>query len=268
MAYFKTSDDVQLYYETFGKGGKTILFVHGWMDSGESFKKAAGALAEKYRIIVYDHRGHGRSETPLEGYNMTRLATDLRNLIELLAPENLTLVGYSMGSHVVYEYIKLFGDADLDKVVITVMSPALVNEKKPELSLGGDLTWEKAVERLSIRNRYFVEGCEIAYPAYIKTHKPNEKIREFYLNAASLDSGAMIRLEIAMYAADYWNVLPTITRPTLILSAEEDMYSRACHEEQARLIPNSKVVILEGCGHMLMMEKPEEYARELAEFIQ
>lgn len=268
MAYFTTSDGAKLYYESFGEGKKTILFIHGWLDSGESFKTAAGELAKKYRIIVYDHRGHGRSETPKEGYNMTRLATDLRELIELLAPEHLTLVGYSMGSHVLYEYVKLFGDADLDKLVITVMSPTLVNEERPELSLDSGLTWKMALERLAANNQYFVEGCEVSYPTYIKTHAPNEKVREFYAKAAKLDSGAMVRLGIAMYAADYWAVLPTFTRPTLILSAEGDMYSRACHEEQARLIPDARVVILEGCGHMLMMEKPEEYTRELADFIQ
>lgn len=268
MAYFTTSDHVRLYYEAFGSGEKTILFLHGWMDSGQSFKEAAGELAEKYRIIVYDHRGHGRSETPKEGYNMTRLATDARELIEFLAPEHLTLIGYSMGSHVVYEYVKLFGDADLDKIVITVMSPTLVNEERPELSLGGGLTAKMALDRLGASNQYFVEGCEVAYPTYLKTHAPNEKLRDYYAKAAGLDDGAMVRLGIAMYAANYWEVLPTFTRPTLILSAEEDMYSRACHEEQARLIPDAKVVILEGCGHMLIMEKPEAYRRALAEFIQ
>lgn len=267
MAYFTTSDQVRLYYESFGSGEKTILFAHGWMDSGETFKTAAGELAERYRIIVYDHRGHGRSETPKEGYNMTRLATDLRELIEFLAPEQLTLVGYSMGSHVLYEYVKLFGDGDLDKLVITVMSPTLVNEERPELSLGGGLTGVEALKRLAANNQHFVEGCEVAYPMYIKTHAPNEKLRDYYANAARLDSGAMVRLGIAMYAADYWDVLPTFTRPTLILSAEDDMYTRACHEEQARLIPDARVVILEGCGHMLVMEKPEEYRRELAAFI-
>ncbi len=267
MAYFTTSDDTRLYYETFGKGEKTILFVHGWMDSGESFKEAAGELADRYRIIVYDHRGHGRSETPREGYHMARLATDLRELIESLAPQKLTLVGYSMGSHVIYEYVKLFGDADLDKIVITVMSPSLVNEERPELSLGGNLTAKMALERLSANNQYFAEGCALAYATYAETHGPNEKLRAYYAQAAKLDSGAMIRLGIAMYAADYWDVLPTFTRPTLILSGEEDMYGRACHMEQARLIPDARVVILQGCGHMLLMEKPEAYRWELAKFI-
>ena len=199
---------------------------------------------------------------------MTRLASDLLELIELLMPGQLTLVGYSMGSHVIYEYVKLFGDAELDKVVITVMSPTLVNEERPELSLGGGLTGRMALERLSSNNRHYVEGCETAYLTYIKTHAPNEKLREYYIQAARLNSGAMVRLAIAMYAADYWDVLPTFTRPTLILSAEQDMYPRVCHEEQARQIPNSKVVILEGCGHMLVMEKPEAYCEALAEFIQ
>ena len=268
MAYFTTSDNVKLYYETFGAGQKTILFIHGWMDSGDSFKTAAGELAENYQIIVYDHRGHGRSETPKEGYNMTRLAMDLRDLIEFLSPEKLTLVGYSMGSHVIYEYIKLFGDADLDKVVITVMSPTLVNEARPERYLGCGLTGKMALARLAANNQYYVEGCEAAYPAYITTHAPNERLREYYAKAAKLDSGAMVRLGIAMYAADYWDVLPAFTRPTLILSADEDIYPRACHEEQARLIPNARVVIIEGCGHMLLMEKPEEYRKELSKFIQ
>ena len=146
MPYFRTDDNANLYYDAFGQGEHTLLFIHGWLDSGESFRRAAGALSRQCRIIVYDQRGHGRSDAPAEGYNMTRLASDLRCLIELLELQNLTLVGYSMGAHVVYEYIRLFGEDGLDKLVITAMSPCLVNEKRPELSLGGGLTWRGALE--------------------------------------------------------------------------------------------------------------------------
>ena len=267
MSYFQTDDNVKLYYETFGRGKKTILFIHGWMDWGESFKIAAGNLAKHYKVIVYDHRGHGRSETPKDGYGMVRLAMDLRNLIEYLEPENLTLVGYSMGSHVLYEYVKLFGDQDLDKLVISVMSPTLVNEKRPELSLGGEMTAKKALEQLSLYNQHYTAVCEAAYPIYLQCHPANEKLRSYYSRAAKLDSSAMIRLGIAMYAADYWDVLPTITRPTLILSAENDMYSRTIHEEQARLIPDAQVVIVPGCGHMMLLENPETYMEMLGKFI-
>lgn len=267
MSYFQTDDGVRLYYERFGRGKKTILFVHGWLDWGESFKAAAGELAKRYQVIVYDHRGHGRSETPGDGYSMTRLAMDLRDLIELLEPENLTLVGYSMGSHVLYEYVRLFGDQDLDKLVITVMSPTLVNERRPELGMGGGMTARMALDQLSRYNESFSAVCEAGYPLYLQAHPANEALRGFYSRAAKLDPGAMVRLGIAMYAADYWDVLPTFTRPTLVLSAEEDMYPRTVHEEQARLIPDARVVILEGCGHMLLMEKPEAYMAELARFI-
>lgn len=267
MSCFQTDDGVKLYYERFGRGEKTILFVHGWLDWGESFKAAAGELARRYQVIVYDHRGHGRSETPRDGYSMARLAMDLRDLIELLEPEKLTLVGYSMGSHVIYEYVKLFGDQDLDKVVITVMSPTLVNEARPELSLGGGMTARMALNQLSLYNQNFTAMCEAGYPLYLQKHPANEALRDFYSRAARLDPGAMIRLGIAMYAADYWDVLPAFTRPTLLLSAEEDLYSRAIHEEQARLIPDARVVILQGCGHMLLIEKPQEYMAELEKFI-
>lgn len=268
MAFFQTDDNVKLYYEIFGQGDKTILFVHGWMDSGDSFRAAAGDLAQRYQIVVYDQRGHGRSETPADGYNMTRLATDLRNLVEFLEPQALTLVGYSMGSHVIYEYVKLFGDADLDKIVISVMSPSLINEENPKLSLGGNLTWKTAVERLAGTNQHYVESRKVAYPLYRRTHSPNEKLRQYYEAAAQLDPGAMVRLEIAMYAADYWDVLPSFTRPTLVLSAQDDIYSRAVHEEQARRIPDARVVIIPNCGHMVLMEDPEAYIAELEKFIQ
>jgi pimeloyl-ACP methyl ester carboxylesterase len=267
MAFFETGDHAKLYYETFGQGEKTILFVHGWLDSGESFKKVCGKLAENHRIIVYDQRGHGRSETPDSGFNMTRLATDLRNLIEYLEPENLTLIGYSMGSHVLFEYLKLFGTGGIDKVVITVMSPSLIDEKNPELSLGGMLTWEMAVQRLSMTSRYFEEKLLASYPNYLRTEGPNEAVRKYYEAASKLNSAAMVQLEIAMYAANYWDVLPGIDCPVLVISAERDMYSRAIHEKQAGLMPNAKVVIVPGCGHMMIMERPEAYIDELEAFI-
>ena len=267
MPYFRTDDNANLYYDAFGQGERTLLFIHGWLDSGESFRRAAGALSRQCRIIVYDQRGHGRSDAPAEGYNMTRLASDLRCLIELLELQNLTLVGYSMGAHVVYEYIRLFGEDGLDKLVITAMSPCLVNEKRPELSLGGGLTWRGALERLGATNRYFEENCKVAYLHYLRGHKPNEQLRNYYEAASHLSSGAMLRLELAMYAADYWGVLSAITRPTLVISSEEDFYPRAVHEEQARLIPNAKAIILPGCGHMLLYEQPEAYTQLLREFV-
>ena len=267
MPYFRTDDNANLYYDAFGQGERTLLFIHGWLDSGESFRRAAGELSRQCRVIVYDQRGHGRSDTPAEGYNMTRLACDLRCLIELLEPQNLTLAGYSMGAHVVYEYIRLFGEDGLDKLVITAMSPCLVNEKRPELSLGGGLTWRGALERLGATNRYFEENCKVAYLHYLRGHKPNERLRNYYEAASRLSSGAMLRLELAMYAADYWSVLPAITRPTLVVSSEEDFYPRAVHEEQARLIANAKAVILPDCGHMLLYEQPEAYTQLLWDFI-
>jgi pimeloyl-ACP methyl ester carboxylesterase len=78
-----------------------LLLVHGWGGDGREWSPHAEALAGRFRVLVPDLRGHGRSEVPAEGNTPREMAEDLAALITALGAGPVTAVGHSMGGQVV-----------------------------------------------------------------------------------------------------------------------------------------------------------------------
>ncbi|MES5818144.1 alpha/beta hydrolase [Streptomyces sp. RG80] len=78
-----------------------LLLVHGWGGDGREWSPHAEALADRFRLVVPDLRGHGRSEVPESGNTPVEMADDLAALVESLATGPVVAVGHSMGGQVV-----------------------------------------------------------------------------------------------------------------------------------------------------------------------
>jgi pimeloyl-ACP methyl ester carboxylesterase len=94
--------------------GPPIVFVHGWSQCQLCWsRQTAGTLADDFRLVTFDLRGHGMSEQPLEPehYTDARLwAEDLNAVIELLAPDRPVVVAWSYGGYVVTDYLRAYGE--------------------------------------------------------------------------------------------------------------------------------------------------------------
>jgi len=268
MGFFTTDDGVKLHYETAGSGEKTIVYVHGYTDSCVPFISMSGELQKRYRVASFDHRAHGQSEIPKDGYTIERLAKDFKNFLDFLGIPKVIAIGYSMGSQALWSYIRQFGDSRFEKVIFSVMSPKLLTDDEYKLGLIGGCDATQALNIITMANRSFEEYCLRSLredmPEDEKT-MIREKAREL---AATHDGGAMVRLLAAMFENDYWDVLPNISVASLIIAGENDIYPTATHETSASLIPNSRLSIIKGCGHMVMFEKPDEYFSEILDFIE
>ncbi len=93
-----TSNQVRLHYQQFGEGPDVVL-VHAltsnlavWLATPLVY-----ALAEQFRVTVYDLRGHGHSEAPPTGYTSADMAQDLLGLLDQLHIDRAFLVGHSFG---------------------------------------------------------------------------------------------------------------------------------------------------------------------------
>ena len=122
MNYFATTSQektksINLYYEDFGEG-LPVLLIHGWPLSGQMFEYQKQAIIDAgFRCITYDRRGFGRSDKPYAGYDYDTMAQDLRDLIDHLRLNNVTLIGFSMGGGEVARYVGKYGTDKLSKVV-------------------------------------------------------------------------------------------------------------------------------------------------------
>ncbi|MBR0086091.1 MAG: alpha/beta hydrolase, partial [Lachnospiraceae bacterium] len=95
--------DTQFYYEDKGSG-QPVVFAHGWSGSSRRFAEIARPLLDtgKFRIIVYDQRGHGASKGCEKGLSMEQLGRDLHTIIQALELKDVILAGHSMGAMTIY----------------------------------------------------------------------------------------------------------------------------------------------------------------------
>jgi pimeloyl-ACP methyl ester carboxylesterase len=263
---FRTDDGCTIHYEEHGTGRKIILFVHGYQDSIGSFKAVEPYLQGDYRVIVYDLRAHGLSETTRDGYTMARYAADLKNLIDYLNLNQVNIIGYSMGGHILWEYIRQYGDAAFERVIVTNMSPKIYNDDKYKFGITG-VTITEAFEQIKNYNAGYtaiMKKQQTDFAAFLAT---NKAYRDFYEHAVTYDPGAMTRLAIAMYAADYRDVLPKIKKPYFLIVGERDMYPQAGYQDQVKKVKGAKLAVMAGAGHMLIVDNPAGYAAEISKVV-
>ncbi|WP_436535899.1 alpha/beta fold hydrolase [Actinoplanes sp. HUAS TT8] len=122
MAYIKVgeenSTDIELYYEDHGTG-RPVVLIHGFPLSGRSWEKQEAALLDAgYRVITYDRRGFGKSSQPAGGYDYDTFTADLDTLLDALDLEDVTLVGFSMGSGEVVRYLGTRGSARVRRAAL------------------------------------------------------------------------------------------------------------------------------------------------------
>lgn len=108
---------MKINYVFEGHGDKTIVFVHGLMDSLEYWRRLSSSLNDEYRTLIYDIRGHGDSPLGDDAFNIDTLVDDLYNLFLKLGIEKASLVGLSMGGNIVLSFAIRYPDL-VDKIVL------------------------------------------------------------------------------------------------------------------------------------------------------
>jgi len=289
MPYYITSDHVKLYYEDRGKG-KPVILLHGLTASRVHFQKQIPELAKKFRVIAYDLRGHGDSERPEHGLTLKRFGKDLYELIDYLELSDVSLVGWSMGVHVIFEYIKQFTSKNLRKICIIDMTPRLMKTDGWEYGLRGGLSrkfgdfthtdnllalsamcedWNlysrQLVERL-FDKKLLNDKLEFNFQ---ENFKGKEEMEWMYIEAQRNTPHVIINMWISLAMQDYRSILPQISVPCLITYGEgSNYYAPANSEYMKEKIPGSKLVAFPGCGHALHLQDPEMFNRELLSFLE
>jgi pimeloyl-ACP methyl ester carboxylesterase len=126
MPYIETADGTSLFITEWGSGAP-VVFTHAWGLRSDEWDYQVPALAEAgLRCVLYDRRGHGRSDRPVTGYDFDTLADDLAAVIENLDLRDVTLVGHSLGTRELVRYLTRHGDARVARMVLVApTTPAL-----------------------------------------------------------------------------------------------------------------------------------------------
>lgn len=139
MAFVTTKDGVNIFYKDWGsKEAQPIVFHHGWPLSADDWdNQMLFFLAEGYRVIAIDRRGHGRSDQVSEGHDMDHYASDASAVVESLDLRNAVHVGHSTGGGQVARYVAQYGQPQgrvARAVLVSAVPPLMV---KTDANPGG-----------------------------------------------------------------------------------------------------------------------------------
>jgi pimeloyl-ACP methyl ester carboxylesterase len=136
--YVRSFDGTRIYTEEVGQG-PTFVLVHGWFCNTDMWHYQKKLLADSFRIVCYDQRGHRRSDCPHdEAFTLEALAMDLKAVLDAYAnDEPVVLVGHSMGGMSIIEYLQLF-PGELGKRIRGVALVDTTHVPMSQTMMGGD----------------------------------------------------------------------------------------------------------------------------------
>jgi len=246
-------------------GAPPILFIHGWSQNHLCWmKQYESALAEEFRLVAYDLRGHGMSEAPLEAERYTDAglwADDVAAIIDELALDRPVLVGWSYGPFVICDYLRVYGPHRV----------AAVNFVEGAVKLGaaafGTLIGPTFLD-------HFAGATADDLPTNIATMR--SFVRACFAKPVSDDDletaicwnvlvPAAIRANLAAREIDCDDVLRTLTLPVLVTQGRADtVVLPAMAEHILATCPTAEASWYDGVGHAPFLEDPERFNRELA----
>lgn len=264
-------------------GAPILVFVHGWMVSLDCWHFQRLAFRPSHRMVFYDQRCHGGSgAAESECCTIDYLAADLAKVIEAVAPDGpLVLVGHSMGGMAIMEYARTHPDVMKQRV----KGIALIGTSAGDLGQvlpgrAGQLLKERAETALSITAkapRLIGAGRRLTSgPAYWMTKRfafGGEVPPEY---VAFTD--AMVAASAASVLWDFWPLISGLDQyaslaafqgiPTLVIVGSRDIMTPVRHAWRIHeLVPGSRVEVLEGAGHMVMLEQADEVTKLLADLV-
>ncbi|WP_295138818.1 alpha/beta hydrolase [uncultured Reyranella sp.] len=131
MSYLTTKDGTQIFYKDWG-AGQPVVFHHGWPLSSDDWdNQMLFFLAQGYRVIAHDRRGHGRSTQTHTGNDMDTYAADMAELAAALDLRNAIHVGHSTGGGEVARYVARHGKGRVAKaVLISAIPPVMLKSER------------------------------------------------------------------------------------------------------------------------------------------
>lgn len=268
MSYFTLKNGEKLFYEDKGSGPDTLIMMHGWTSSHEIYLQPLETLQKQARCIIYDHRGHGKSKDANSGApTMETLAEDLRELICGLSLSNITLLGWSMGAGVVFNYVRLYGCADLKQIILCDMTPKQLNDEEWSLGLYKGKYTKEDMQRDAGKDFYSLYK-EFAIGAIPKLKKvPGFLLKKpLKQKLADCDEAVLKSLAASMKTQDNRPIVGQITVPVTYFYADPgSLFSPELADWYGNHITSPfRAVRFPESTHMLITDYPEKFTEEVS----
>jgi non-heme chloroperoxidase len=262
---------IEIHYEDHGSG-KPIVLIHGYPLNGNSWERQERELlANGYRVITYDRRGFGRSSQPTVGYDYDTFAADLNALLEHLALEDIVLGGFSMGTGEVTRYLSTYGSGRVRlAAMFGVVPPFLLKTDDNPEGVDGEIFEGIKAAIVKDRYAYFKDFFDNFYNTdKLAPDRISDQAFQASFNVAAASSPHATYACVDTWLTDFRQDLPKIDVPTLVVHGTEDriLPFEATAARLPGLIPDIKLVPVDGGPHNIGWTHPDEVNAALSEFL-
>lgn len=271
MPFIKAGDGTQLYYKDWGSGPPVVL-IHGWPLDADMWEYQAPTLAEAgFRVISYDRRGFGRSDQPWSGYDYNTMSDDLKAVIDGLALDGVTLVGFSMGGGEIARYMSRSGGAHVSKaVLISSVTPYLLKTADNPEGVDGSIFDDIISGLKKDRPHFFANFSKKVSGVGVLSSPVSSELLQWAGNMALMASPkATIDCVNAFGRTDFRGDMAAFRVPTLVIHGDGDQTVpfEAAGKRAAAMIPGAKLKVYEGAPHAIPMTHGERLTQDLLAFL-
>lgn len=269
---------LKLWYKVSGQGPVCLMPTPGWGPSSDLYFRTLKTLENSFTVVYLDSRGTGRSGKAKAAteYTWDHFVSDLDALRVHLKQDKVWLMGHSEGGMQILHYACKYPERVGGMVVLAsaaTVSPAddfaifgRIMKRKNEPWFAEAMKAQQAGPPKT--DAEMATGMSKFLPAYWADPARIEKYQEHFAATTMSIEAVRGQQESKRMKFDLTGELKKVTAPCLIVAGDKDAFCTAAAARQLHLcLPNSKLLIIEDCGHFMWMEQAEVFNTQVPQFL-
>src|SRR5215213_3760636 len=264
--------DISIAYKRFGQG-KPILFISVTSQTKDAWEPTLllELAATNHTVIVFDNRGMGETTVGTKPFSIEQFANDTAGLLDALNIEKVDVFGISLGTFIAQE-LTLNYPQKLDRLILHAGycggNEAIYASGQAFESIM-TLSSPQALQNMTAEQQAMILAQIMFPPQWLEEHP---EILNSVIQLAPVRSASPEIIQQQGLASATWkgtcDRLPSITQRTLLIVGDQDLLAPAANSVMmAQRIPNSWLVIMQGTGHGMMLQVPNEFSAIIQTFL-
>jgi pimeloyl-ACP methyl ester carboxylesterase len=265
--------DINIAYKRFGQG-KTILFISGTSQTKDAWEPTllSELAATNHTVIVFDNRGMGETTVGTKPFSIEQFANDTAGLLDVLNIEKADVFGVSLGTFIAQE-LTLNYPQKVDRLILHAGycgGNEAIYASGQALETIMTLNSPQILHNMTAEQQAMILAQIMFPPEWLEEHP---EILNTVIQLAPSRSASPEIIQQQGFASGTWkgscDRLANITQPTLLIVGDQDLLIPAANSVMmAQRIPNSWLVIIQGTGHGMMLQVPNEFSAIIQTFLE
>jgi 3-oxoadipate enol-lactonase len=248
-----------LHYRLSGpEGAPALVFANSLGTDGRIWDGVIAGLSDRFRCLSYDKRGHGLSDAPAGEYRLEDHLGDLEGLLDVTGITRAVIIGVSIGG-LIAQGFALRAPERVAGLVLCCTAPRMGDASMWSARIEAARTTGLGPMADAIMERWF--------STRFRAERPDELAgwRNLFLRT---DADGYAATCATLRDADLTDAIAAIEAPSLVVAGDQDLAAPVDLVRNCLRIPNSRLAVLEGVGHIPSIEQPQQLTRLIADYLE